>query len=86
MPGMSGPALAKRIRARWPDVNVVFMSGYSQEAVQKHGLFEAGARLLAKPFSLNTLVRSVEEALAEKTETGGLCEPRERKTPGAVAG
>jgi PAS domain S-box-containing protein len=76
MPGMSGPALAQTIRARWPDVSVVFMSGYSREAVQKHGLLEAGARLLAKPFSLNTLVRSVEEALAGRTEPGGLCEPR----------
>jgi hypothetical protein len=40
------------------------MSGYSHEAVQKHGFLEAGTRILAKPFSLNTLVRSVEEALA----------------------
>jgi CheY-like chemotaxis protein len=86
MPGMSGPALAQTIRARWPDVGVVFMSGYSQEAVQKHGLLEAGARLLAKPFSLNTLVRSVEEALAGRTETGGPCEPRECATTEAVVG
>ncbi len=64
MPGMSGPALAQKVRARWPDVNVLYMSGYSHEAVRKHGLLEAGARILAKPFSLNTLVRSVEEALA----------------------
>jgi CheY-like chemotaxis protein len=64
MPGMSGPALAQKIRARWPDVNVLYMSGYSHEAVQKHGLLEAGTRILAKPFSLNTLVRSVEETLA----------------------
>ena len=64
MPGMSGPALALRIRERRPDVSVVFMSGYSQEAVAKHGLLEPDSRLLAKPFSLNTLVRSVEEALA----------------------
>jgi len=84
MPGMSGPALAQTIRARWPAVSVVFMSGYSQEAVQKHGLLEAGARLLAKPFSLNTLVRSVEEALAGQAETAGLCEPREREPAGTV--
>jgi PAS domain S-box-containing protein len=64
MPGMSGPALAQSIRARWPAVNVLYMSGYSHDAVQKHGLLEAGTRILAKPFSLNTLVRSVEEALA----------------------
>jgi CheY-like chemotaxis protein len=64
MPGMSGPVLARKIRARWPDVNVLYMSGYSHEAVQKHGPLEAGTRILAKPFSLNTLVRSVEEALA----------------------
>jgi CheY-like chemotaxis protein len=64
MPGMSGPALARQVRVRWPDVDVVYMSGYSYEAVEKEGLLEPGTRLLAKPFSLNTLVRSVEEALA----------------------
>jgi len=64
MPGMSGPTLAQKIRARWPGVNVLYMSGYSHEAVQKHGLLEGGTRILAKPFSRNTLVRSVEEALA----------------------
>jgi len=42
----------------------LLMSGYSHEAVEKEGLLEPGTRLLARPFSLNTLVRSVEEALA----------------------
>jgi CheY-like chemotaxis protein len=64
MPGLSGPALARRIRKRWPHVEVLYMSGYSHEAVDKQGALEPGTRLLAKPFSLNTLVRSVEEALA----------------------
>jgi two-component system cell cycle sensor histidine kinase/response regulator CckA len=64
MPGLSGPELARRARERWPDVDVLYMSGYSHEAVEKQGLLEPGTRLLAKPFSLNTLVRSVEEALA----------------------
>jgi len=64
MPGMSGPTLAQRIRVRRPDVDVLYMSGYSHEAVEKEGLLEPGTRLLAKPFSLSTLVRSVEEALA----------------------
>ncbi len=64
MPGMSGPALARQIRVRWPDVDVLYMSGYSHEAVEKQGLLEPGTRLLAKPFSLHTLVRCVEEALA----------------------
>jgi CheY-like chemotaxis protein len=64
MPGISGPALARQVRERWPGVKVLYMSGYSHEAVEKQGALEPGSRLLAKPFSLNTLVRSVEEALA----------------------
>jgi PAS domain S-box-containing protein len=64
MPGISGPALARRIRERWPGVSVLYMSGYSDEAVRKQGLLDPGTRLLAKPFSRTTLVRSVEEALA----------------------
>jgi CheY-like chemotaxis protein len=64
MPGLSGPALAARIREHWPEVRVLYMSGYSDEAVRKQGLLEPGTRLLAKPFSRTTLVRGVEEALA----------------------
>jgi len=64
MPGLSGPALARQVRERWPSAEVLYMSGYSREAVEKQGALEPGSRLLAKPFSLNTLVRSVEEALA----------------------
>jgi PAS domain S-box-containing protein len=64
MPGMSGPEVARQIRIRWPEVAVLYMSGYSHEAVEKQGLLEPGTRLLAKPFSRSTLVRSVEEAMA----------------------
>jgi PAS domain S-box-containing protein len=64
MPGMSGPALAGQLRLRWPELDVLYMSGYSREAVEKQGLLEPGTRILAKPFSLSTLVRGVEEALA----------------------
>jgi PAS domain S-box-containing protein len=64
MPGMSGPEVARQIRIRWPEVAVLYMSGYSHEAVEKQGLLGPGTRLLAKPFSRSTLVRSVEEALA----------------------
>jgi CheY-like chemotaxis protein len=67
MPGMSGQEVARQIRLRWPEVAVLYMSGYSNEAVEKLGLLEPGTRLLAKPFSRRTLVRSVEEALARPT-------------------
>jgi two-component system cell cycle sensor histidine kinase/response regulator CckA len=83
MPGMSGPALARQVRARWPGVEVLYMSGYSHEAVEKQGLLEPATRLLAKPFSLSTLVRSVEETLGRGTSRSAT---GVGSTPGVVRG
>jgi CheY-like chemotaxis protein len=61
MPGMGGPELARAIRVRWPDVDVILMSGYAEEIVGREAPGDELA-FLAKPFSpdaLTTLVRRV---------------------------
>ena len=58
MPEMSGAELARRLARVRPDLRVLFMSGYTSE-----GMFEAGAPLLQKPFTLDGLARAVREAL-----------------------
>jgi CheY-like chemotaxis protein len=60
---MDGRELADAIRRRWAGTAVVLMSGYSENALLKHGLLEAGAAWLAKPFRKVDLARTVAQAL-----------------------
>jgi len=63
MPGMNGGELARRLLLVRPGVRVIFMSGYSTEAVHSHGILTPGARFLQKPFSLEELTCRLREAL-----------------------
>jgi FixJ family two-component response regulator len=49
-----------------PDLPIVFMSGYTGDELIKHGMREAGTRLLEKPFSPEGLLRAVRRALEER--------------------
>jgi DNA-binding response OmpR family regulator len=62
LPGMVGPALATEIRALWPGVAVLCMSGYGHEA---EGL-PPGSRFLPKPFTAQELVEAVHDLLATR--------------------
>ncbi len=65
MPGaMGGKALADALAARWPALPVVFMSGYTEDAIARDGSLPAGVRLLNKPFRRRELAQFVREALA----------------------
>ena len=63
MPEVSGSQLAERLRALAPSMRILFMSGYSDEAVQRHGELSAAAAFLEKPFTEGTLARKVREVL-----------------------
>jgi len=63
MPGMSGADLAKAVRRVRPDIRVLYMSGYSTEAVRTHGILTPGASFLQKPFSMDELVQQVRDVL-----------------------
>jgi DNA-binding response OmpR family regulator len=64
MPTTSGPMLAERVRAVRPNVEVLFMSGYTADAMEHHGGFQQGAALLQKPFRPDELARAVRAALS----------------------
>jgi len=63
MPGMNGRELATQITAQRPEVRVLYMSGYTENAIGHDGLLEAGINLLQKPFSLPALKERVRELL-----------------------
>jgi signal transduction histidine kinase/ActR/RegA family two-component response regulator len=63
MPGMSGPQLVERLRARSPELRVILMSGYTSNVVVRHGISEGDYDFLEKPFSTDQLAAKVRGAL-----------------------
>ena len=63
MPGMNGREVAQRACAKRSDLKVLFVSGYTGEAVLQHRLLEPGVAFLQKPFSPDALARKTREVL-----------------------
>jgi CheY-like chemotaxis protein len=63
MPEMNGRQLAEEFSRVRTDAHVIFMSGYTDDAVVRHGVVSAGVDYLQKPFSPDALLRKVREVL-----------------------
>jgi signal transduction histidine kinase/CheY-like chemotaxis protein len=63
MPGMSGRELAERVTKRRLESRVLFMSGYTDDALERQGILEGNAAFVGKPFTLDGLLRKVREVL-----------------------
>ncbi len=63
MPAMSGLELAKAARAIQPVLRVLYVSGYTRDAITRDGRLEPGVDLLSKPFTFGTLAQRVRDLL-----------------------
>ena len=63
MPGMSGRKLSDSLQAARPGLKVLYMSGYTDEAIGHHGVLEPGVSFLEKPFTPDALLRCIREML-----------------------
>jgi PAS domain S-box-containing protein len=63
MPGINGIALAKRLAQTYPSLKTLFVSGYTDDMIRRHGVLEPGVAFLQKPFSPPALARKVRDVL-----------------------
>jgi two-component system, cell cycle sensor histidine kinase and response regulator CckA len=63
LPSMSGRQMADVVRAARPETRVLFMSGYTDDAISHHGILEPGRHFMEKPFTSDALLRKVREIL-----------------------
>ena len=66
MPGASGRELARRLAEQRPATKVLYVSGYTDDAIVHHGMLEPGLNFLQKPFTPDGLARKVREVLDAK--------------------
>jgi len=64
MPRMSGRDLANRLTSERPDLKVLFISGYTDDTIVRHGVLDGGVAFLQKPFNLKSLAEKIREVLS----------------------
>jgi two-component system, cell cycle sensor histidine kinase and response regulator CckA len=63
MPGMSGKELASRLEAELPGIKTLFISGYTDNAIVRHGMLDSGVDFLQKPFTVDNLMQKIRAVL-----------------------
>jgi hypothetical protein len=69
MPGMNGRELARRVALLRPDTKILFMSGYTENVIDRNGTIDPSVELLQKPFSMSELLSKVRELLGGASST-----------------
>jgi two-component system, cell cycle sensor histidine kinase and response regulator CckA len=68
MPRMGGREVADQLAISRPGAKVLFLSGYTDDTVVRHGILESQVAFLQKPFSPGSLILKVREVLDKRTE------------------
>ena len=63
LPGLSGPGLAAQIAQRHPETKVLYTSGYTDDAVLRHGVLDGQIQFISKPYSRTELTTKIQEVL-----------------------
>jgi CheY-like chemotaxis protein len=63
MPQMGGPALAKRLATSRPEMKLLCMSGYTDDSIIRHGVYEGSVAFIQKPITQDTLLKRVRDLL-----------------------
>jgi DNA-binding NtrC family response regulator len=63
MPEINGQELAQALASIFPELRILFMSGYTADVIAHHGVLDEGINFLQKPFSIQKLAESVRKAL-----------------------
>jgi two-component system cell cycle sensor histidine kinase/response regulator CckA len=69
MPRMGGRVMVDWLKTTYPDLKVLFTSGYTDDAIAQQGGLEPGVAFLAKPYSPETLARNVRAILDDQADT-----------------
>ena len=69
MPLMNGRVMAEWLKATYPEIKVLFTSGYTDDAIAEHGVLEPGVAFLSKPYSPAVLLRKVRGMLDNESDT-----------------
>jgi CheY-like chemotaxis protein len=75
MPIMDGKMMADRLISDYPDLKILFISGYTDDAITHHGVLEAGVEFLSKPYSSAALISKVRELLDYSPASESLSAP-----------
>src|SRR5262249_31782531 len=65
MPGMSGRELAQNFLTKYPGSKVLYMSGYTDDTIVRHGIEEGAVALLTKPFTMEAIAQKVRDVLKD---------------------
>ena len=68
MPQMGGHELANKLKEKLPDLQILYTSGYTDDAIVRHGVIEVGTNFIQKPFTPDSLAKKVQEIIGASLE------------------
>jgi len=79
MPEMNGRTLAHQMQALYPEIRVLYASGYDDDVIVHHGVLDEGINFLPKPYTVSGLAKSVRDVLDRRPVARGSSFPRVRE-------